>query len=171
MAVTLGTTSPATAWGDTHIFMGITPESGEMASSLDDLGSIDEDGLSLETADGTTYTLKDINGKTLDELSLEPELTINFTLVGPSESARGKFWDVEKDETSGMLKVKSLISTKHYSVKFGNPKVTGSETLEAPYCKVAMKPLWGASKGWTAECSAKILQGKAAYMFGFGTIK
>lgn len=171
MATTLSTDTPKTAWGDAHIFVGEETSTGAMPTSVEDLGSIDEDSLSLETADGTVYTLKDINGKTLDEVALEPELTINFTLISPSESTRGKFWDLEKDSASGLLKVKSMIAKKHYALRFGNPTVVGSETLEAPYCKLTMKPAWAAAKGWTAECSAKILQHpKADFIFGFGTV-
>lgn len=168
----LTTTTAATAWGDTHIYLGTPGANGAMASSLDDLGIIDEDGLSLETADGNAIQLKDINGKLIDELTQEPELTVNFTLLKPSEETRGKFWDMEENGTGATRKVqvKSLVTLQKYSLKFANPKQVGSETFEAPYCSVTMKPNWSASKGFYAECSAKLINGDAGYLFSFGEV-
>lgn len=168
----LTNTNAATAWGDTHIYMGTPEANGGMAKTLEDLGIIDEDGMTMETADGTALQLKDINGKLIDELTQEPELTLNFTLLKPSEETRGKFWDMEESGTGDQRKVnvKSLITLQKYSVKFANPKMVGSETFEAPYCSVTMKPNWSASKGFYAECSAKILNGDAGYLFGFGIV-
>ena len=161
-----------TAWGDVHLYLGIPAAGQTMSTSLDDLGSIDDDGLSIETSDGTQYQLKDINGAILDELKLEPELTVNFTLVKPSEAVRAKFWDVEEggEGNSRIIKVKSMVASNNYSLKFSNPRMVGSETFEAPYCSVNMKPIYSASKGFTAECSAKVIKGQAGYFFAFGTV-
>ncbi len=162
----------ATAWGDTHLYLGEPESNGDMSKNLEDLGIIDEDGLTMETADGNALQLKDINGKLIDELTQEPELTLNFTLLKPSEETRGKFWDMEESGSgdSRKVNVKSLVTLDKYSIKFANPKMAGSETFEAPYCSVTMKPNWSASKGFYAECSAKILMGDANYLFGFGVV-
>lgn len=172
MAEELSTAIPETSWGDVHAELGVPGANGAMSANLEDLGSIDTDALTIETADGTVYQLKDINGKLIDELKQEPELTVNFTLLKPSEATRGKFWDTEVIGTGAARKqrIKSLITTKKYSFKFSNPKMIGSETFEAPYCSMSMKPGYSSQKGFTAVCSAKLLVGAAGYLFDFGIV-
>lgn len=164
--------TPKTSWGDVHAELG-TPTDGAMATNMEDLGSIDADALTIETADGTVYQLKDINGKLLDELRLEPELTVKFTLLKPSEDTRGKFWDVEEIGTGDArkLRVRSLINNDIKSFSFLNPKAIGSETFEAPSCKISMKPGFAANKGFTAECTAKLIYNeKLEALFDFGVV-
>ena len=168
----LSTETAETSWGDVHVMMGKPGESGAMSTTLEDLGSIDAEGLSFETTDGAVYQLKDINGKLIDELRQEPDLAINFTLLKPSEATRGKFWDTEVSGTGNDRKqrVKSLITQEKYSLKLANPSVTGSETFEAPCCLVTMKPAYSSQKGSTAECTARLLKGQAGYLFDFGVV-
>lgn len=172
MTQELKTTTPESSWGDVHASIGKPEANGAMSKSLSDLGSIDTDALTIETADGTVYQLKDINGKLIDELKLEPELTVKFTLLKPSEATRGKFWDVEVagEGAARKLRVKSLITNEKFSFMFSNPKAIGSETFEAPYCSMSMKQGFTAQKGFTAECTAKLLTGGAGYLFDFGIV-
>lgn len=164
--------SAATAWGSVHAFLGAQGANGAMGTNLEDLGAIDTDALTLETADGTVYQLKDINGKLVDELQLEPEITVKFTLLKPSDAVKAKFWDIEQSGEGNDVKirVKSHVMNARYSFKFANLKAIGSETFEAPSVKVSMKPGFSAQKGFTAECSAKIMEGGAGFLYQFGTV-
>lgn len=161
-----------TAWGSVHAFLAAATADGAMPTTMGDLGAIDTDALSLEVSDGTVYQLKDINGKILDELKLEPEITVKFTLLKPSEETRGKFWDTEVIGVGAERKfrIKSLISNEKKAFKFANINAIGSETFEVPFCAVDMKPGYSAQKGYTAECSVKLLNGVAGYLFDFGTV-
>lgn len=168
----LNSTIPNTAWGSVHAYVGV-PETGDtMATTLDDLGAIDQDALVIETAEGTKYQLKDINGKLLDELQLEPELTINFTLIKPSEEIRGKFWDVAEQGTGDTrkLRVTSLMKNAKHSFKFANVDAVGSETFEAPYVSISMQATYQANQGYKYQCKATLLKGQAGYLFDIGLV-
>ena len=126
----MASTNTPTAWGDATLEIGEVQADGTMASKLENVGIIDADSLTVELTDGTIYQYKDINGKLLDELELEGELNINFTLKDPSEETMGKFWDV-KTEGSGdtaVTWVKSILPNKQYCMRFSNPRVVGSRT-------------------------------------------
>ena len=168
----LKSTIPNTAWGSVHAYVG-TPETGDiMATELDDLGAIDQDALVIETVEGTKYQLKDINGKLLDELQLEPELTINFTLIKPNEEIRAKFWDVAEEGTGDTrkLRVKSLVKNAKHSFKFANVDAVGSETFEAPYTSISMQVTYEANQGYKYQCKATLLKGQADYLFDIGLV-
>lgn len=168
----LETIAPVTAWGSVHAHMGEVGSNGTMGSSLDDLGSIDENALTIETQDGTKLELIDINGDLIDELNKQPKLTIKFTLLKPSETVRSKFWDVEEIGAgdSRKVRVKSLVKNTKYSFMFANTEAVGSETFEAPVVSISMKPIYEASKGWKAECSLTLIKGQAGYFFDFGKV-
>lgn len=166
----LSNTMAATAWGSVHAYLAPTGVDGALplVSAWEDLGAIDEDALSIETTEGTVYQLKDINGKLLDELTQEPEITVNFTLLKPADSTKGKFWEVvEKD---GKLWVKSMVKPDAQAFMFANPAAIGSQTFEAPVAKVNMQPGYAAAKGFNNPCKAKILNTGKDGWFAFGTV-
>ena len=168
----LDTNTPITAWGSVHAFLGAVGSGDTMGAVLDDLGYIDENALSIETQEGTTYELKDINGQVIDELKQSPKLTVNFTLIKPSEAIRNKFWNLEEIGTGDARKinVKSLVTNTKYSFKFANVDLVGSETFEAPLCSVNMVLRYDPTKGWLADCSITILKGQTEVLFSYGLV-
>lgn len=179
--MSLATTVPNTSWAH-HAHAFVKEVSGpEVALAADaiifaednaanasngvyDLGYIAEDGFSVETEDGDTLDLRDINGELLDSLSKAASLTLNITLLKPSEATRGKFWDVD-DTTTGHIRVKELLTTKHYAVGFGNigEGAIGSEAVIAPYVSVTgAHPVYAADTGWTVELTLRVLKGGAS---------
>ncbi len=166
----LSTDTPKTTWQDIHVYVGAMGANEAMGDSLDDLGHIDENALSITTQDGTVYRLVDINGELLDYLENEPELTINFTLLKPSEATRGKFWTTEESGTGNTrkLQVKSLLPSSHMSIKFGSASINGAETFEAPKAFIKMAPAFEKAKGFSTPCTAKLIKGQAAFLFQFG---
>ena len=160
-----------------NVFLGPTGEGDIMAAKMDNLGAIDTDALTIETADGTVLELKDINGKLLSRLQQEPTVTINFTLLSPSEETRGKFWDVEEEGTGDArkLKVVSLIQNDPMSFRFANIDTPKSETFEAPKCSVSMNMVYAANKGYTGVCKAILMwpqrtEGVKSELFQFGVV-
>lgn len=166
----LSTDTPKTTWQDIHIWVGTMGAGDAMASSWDDLGIIDENALSITTQDGTQYNLLDINGELVDYLENEPMLTINFTLLKPSEATRGKFWTVEESGTGNArkLQVKSLLPTTHMSIKFGSASIADAETFEAAKAFVKMSPAFEKAKGFNNPCTAKLIKGATGSLFQFG---
>lgn len=162
----------ATAWGDVHVYLAEPGADGAMGSVWEDLGSIDENALSIETTEGTVYTLKDINGKVLDKLSLEPEIAVNFTILKPTDLVMSKYWQVAESGSGDAKKlwVKSMVQTKNMSFKFANPKAVGSRTFEAPSASINMMPSYDPAKGWTGVSKAEILNTSAEGWFAFGVV-
>ena len=166
----LNTATPETSWGEVHLYIG-TPGAGDiLATDFEDLGIIDEEGIAIETEDGETYELKDINGKLIDKLTTEPTLSITATLVKPSEATRGKFWKMKEEGEGDNRKVwvDSMISSKKYSVKLAIPDRPDTETFEVPLCAVSMKPEWTKEKGFTAPVTFDVIEGATGKLFAFG---
>lgn len=174
----LNQTPRPTAWGSIHVFIGDTGENDAMASEFYDLGSVKDDTFTIETEAGEEYELKDINGKLLDSLKQEPTLNLNFSLIKISEETMGKFWKVSEEGSGDSRKVKvtSMIQNKLLSVKFANVNAIGSETFEAPKCRVSLEPKYEKDKGFSGDCVAKILwptrtgDGVENELFQFGVV-
>lgn len=152
-------TKDATAWSDIHLFMGDSDEStGDMPASMSDLGTLDDQDLSITLTDGTVYQLKDINQKLIDELEFEPELEVAGFLQNPSMAVLAKFWDIAADETvADDVWVKGTITTGKKAVMFSNPKAVGSRAFAAPIAKASLQPGFSREKGWVNPVSFKIL--------------
>jgi len=194
--ITLSTDQAKTSWAfRAHLFLKeasgpeealaddafiFTEESSKLKANTYDLGIIDEDAFDISTEDGDKLELKDINGEVIDRLQKEGTIEVDFTLLKPSESTRGKFWDIVSagtDGTADHLKVKSLLTAKHYALAFGNvgEDAEGTEAVVFPYCSITASPAYAADKGWTAECKATVLKGGATdkedrYLFDFVTL-
>ena len=164
--------TPQTMWGEVHLFIGTPGDGDTLATSFEDLGLIDDEGISIETEDGESYELKDINGKLVDKLTKEPTLRITATLLKPTEETRGKFWQMEEEGTGESRKVwvKSMIASKKYSIKLAVPNRPGTETFEVPLCTVAMKPTWSKEKGFTAPVTFDVITGETGKPFCFGVV-
>ncbi|MBO6117377.1 MAG: hypothetical protein J6P44_02415 [Bacteroidales bacterium] len=155
----LGTTIKNTAWGSLHLSIGATGTNDAMATTFDDLGLIAENGFSFANEAGEEKTLRDINGDLVDFLKRAGTIKINCTLLKPSESTRGKFWEMSKDSTSGEVSVKDTIKNTFFSIKIENKEATGSEGLKAAKCRIfAEAPEWDPDNGWTVPLEITILR-------------
>ena len=161
------------------VLLGPTGDKDTMAEDKDmgDLGAIDTDALTIETADGTVLELKDINGKLLARLQQEPTVTINFTLLSPSEATRDRFWTIKEEgtESARKLKVVSLVQNTPMSLRFANVDTPGSETFETPKCSVSINMVYAANKGYTGTCKAVLMwpkrdEGIKSELFQFGVV-
>ncbi len=159
--MSLKSTKDATAWSDVHLYMGDSDETtGDMpaAANMVDLGTLDDQDLSITLTDGTVYQLKDINQKLVDELEFEPELEVAGFLQNPDMATLAKFWDVVEDTTvADDVWVKGTITTGKKAVMFSNPKAIGSRAFAAPISKASLQPGYSREKGWVNPVSFKIL--------------
>lgn len=170
----LDTNRKPTAWGDVHAYLGAMGADEAMATTWDDLGALSPDGFTIETVDGTTYELKDINGKLLDTLKQQPTVNISFGLLAPTEATKGKFWAMSESGTGAARKVAvtSLIQNTKMSFKLANPAAAGSETFEAAKCTVQMSLAYDATQGWSGNVTISLLwpDRTNAELFQFGVV-
>lgn len=155
----------ATAWGEIEMLVGTPGASDAMSASLESLGYIKEDSLAFETEEGEKMQLFGTGHVLVDEQGGEPSVRVKATLLGIEKAKQ--FWEMGVDPNPGQ--VKSFVTSDAYSVKFAS-KVVGSETFEAPKCKIAAKPLFSEKEGWTVELTITVLKGLADYFWNFGTV-
>lgn len=146
----------ASAWGQLDIQIGTPGALNAMSAVLASIGNVKEDSFSLETEDGKKLQWFATGHSLIDELVLQPTLTLKLQIKNLNLANLLKFWDVEEDATLGKIKVKAMTTSLKYSVKI-TPKVIGAETLEIPYCAVNMKPSYTEDSGWGQEVTFTIL--------------
>ncbi len=157
----------ATAWGTIEIKIG-TPKAGNaMSTSLVSIGTIKEDSISLETEEGTKYEWKGTGGVIIDTLVGEGTVKVKCKIKNLNKSNLEKFCNVTEN-SDGKIEVKGLTTSNKYSISMES-KVSGSETFEAPYCSVAMKPTFSEKDGWEQEVEFTLLsggEGKPLFIIG-----
>lgn len=146
----------ASAWGEIDLQIGVPASGNEMSESLATIGVVKENSISVDTDEGTKLQWFATGHKLVDELRLEPTMSIKVEVKNLNLANLQKFWDVEEDATSGKIKVSGMTTSAKLSVKMA-PKVIGGETLEAPYCSVSMKPTYSEDSGWGQEVTFTIL--------------
>lgn len=152
----------ATAWGEIIMSVG-APGVGEvMGASLTSLGFIQEDTLEITTEEGDKIQLFGTGHVLVDQLQLEDTITVNCSLIGIEKATQ--FWELGTGN-----QVKSLVNSDDWSVKFAS-KVVGSDTFEAPKCRIKATPQFSEKEGWTVDLAITVLMGEAAYLFEFGTV-
>lgn len=160
-----------TAWGKIQMELGAPAVDGGMSKNLESIGILKDESISIEAADGTNYELYGSGHELVDELKGEPTITVKATIIQMPEAVRAKIWEIESVDAAGNPKyrVKSLVTNRKWSTRFAS-QVVGSETFEAPYCSMSMKPVFSEKEGWSAEVEFKIIRGKAGYLFDFGIV-
>lgn len=165
-----------TAWGSTHVLIGAMGNNETMGTDLTDVGIISEDGISFENEEGDTTTLVDINGDTIDELRKQPTLRVSVKLNQPTETIRSMFWETsETTEGDRKVVVSNLINSKDFSFKLANVDAVGSETFEAPKCRIVMDMSWAPDEGYTSTLTITILRAgrsdtSEGMLFQFGKV-
>lgn len=154
----------ATAWGEIVMSVAKTGASDVMGTPLVPLGYIKEDSLAIETEEGEVMQLFGTGHVLVDEQGGEPSVRIKATLLGITNGKQ--FWTFD---ATNVGQVESFVTTDNYSVKFAS-KVVGSESFEAPKCKIAAKPLFSEKEGWTIELTITVLKGVAGYFWNFVTV-
>lgn len=166
-----------TAWGSTHVLIGAMGTDESMGTDLTDVGIISEDGISFENEEGDTTTLVDINGDTIDELRKQPTLRVTVKLNQPTETIRSMFWETSEtgEDANRKVVVSNLINSKDFSFKLANTDAVGSETFEAPKCRVVMDMSWAPDEGYTSTLTVTILRAgrtdtSEGMLFQFGKV-
>ncbi len=155
------------AWGEIDFKIG-TPKAGNlMSTALSTIGNVKEDSISIETEDGGKLEWKATGGRVIDTLQKEGKITIKCTVNNLKKATLEKFWNVTEN-SEGKLEVHGMTSSNKLSVAFAS-KVAGTETFEAPYCSVSMKPKFSEKDGWEQEVEFTLLRGsETAPLFVIG---
>jgi len=157
-----------TAWGKVMLLAAKAQANGKMPTDLKDLGFIyEDDGVSIETEDGTVLELKGTGGELLDQLKQEDKLTLNLTLIGVNKDNVERFWDFEEDD-NGIIWIKSTVTSEKFAIEFTS-KVIGSKTLLAPKVSVKASLTYG-EKGWMMTCAFTLMKASNGKLFGFGEV-
>lgn len=157
-----------TAWGNIIFRIADATETGEMPASLEQLGKIKENSISIDPQRGTKLQLKETGGGVHDQTEGEPVVTIGMTIIGIPVAMREMFWQTEnKGEKT---RVKSLVTNKKFAIEILNPKVPGSDTLEIPKTSVFMGMLLADDEGYTAPLEITILKSEADAFFDMGVV-
>lgn len=151
----------STAWGEIVMSVAATGALDVMGTPLVSLGNIKEDSLEISTESGDKLQLFSTGHVLVDELSSEDTLSLSCDLIGIEKATQ--FWEMDG------TKIKSMVNSDNWSVKFAS-KVTGSDTFEAPKCKVKATPKFDEKEGWTVTIEVTVLKGEEAYFFNFGTV-
>lgn len=148
-------------WGHIILEIAESETSGAMPATLAQLGYVKEDTMSMETAEGDTLQLFESGHILRDEMKLEPTLTFNATVLQIPEAMKEAFWGLNG------TKVKSMINGKKFAIRIKAPEIEGSEAFIAPYCSIAMTPVFAEKEGWSAALTVTIIKGPAEYLFDF----
>lgn len=160
----------ATAWGNVNIRIGESAN-GSMATELVTIGTLKEDSVSIETAEGTKYELYGTGHVLVDQLFSEPTLTLKAQVIGANRDLIEKLWNTSKTGTGNTEKlvVKSLVTSKKFSVQLAS-EIEGSDTFEAPNCSVSMSLVFSEKEGWCGDISFTIMKGGDDSFFQFGKV-
>ena len=153
-----------TAWGETLLEYATPLSGGVMGTTWETMGTVKEDSLAFETADGTKLQLWGSGHVLVDEMLNEGTINLKSTILKIPDAIKEDFWAFD----NGTKQVSSLVNSTHFSIRMRS-KIAGSETFLAPWCSVNMKPMYSEKEGWTADVNISILKGDADYFFEFGT--
>lgn len=150
------TDTSATAWGGLDIKIGTPAALNAMSTTLATIGNVKEDSFSLETEDGKKLEWYATGHNLIDQLRLQPTITLKCSVKNLNFANLSKFWNVT-DGADGIKVVNMTTSTK-FSVSIAS-KVAGSEALEIPYCSVYMKASYSEDSGFGQDVEFTILRG------------
>lgn len=142
------------SWSKCKIEVGETGENEAMATTLTDIGTINDKSTTLATEDGETLTATATGGIVVAEEEGEPVVTLT-TRVKEMD------FDTEKMFTGAVvsgeeLTVKTNVVSKDFSVKL-TPKNIGSIGIKARRTHVSFRPGSSEEEGSYVDLTFKIL--------------
>jgi hypothetical protein len=150
-----------TAWGNLILELAEATSDGTMPATLDQLGWVHEGSVATNVDTGTTLQLFETGHILRDEKDQEPVINYTMDIIGIPEAMVTKFWDatVSGSGDTERIAIKSFVNSLKYAIRISTPSVPGSDTWEAPYCKVNMSaPNWAEETGWMSTLSITVLK-------------
>lgn len=144
-----------TAWGEIALKIGDANPTGAMQTTLESIGIVKEDSISIDTQDGKKMEWKAVGGAVIDSLQGEPTLTIKAHVKNLNKTALSKFWTVK--EATDNLEVSGFTNTKKFAISL-EPSVVGAEVTNYPLTTINAKPVFKEDAGWGLDIEIKILK-------------
>lgn len=147
------------AWSECTIEIGQTGENGEMATSLESIGTIKDKSSSLEPSDGDKLEAKASGGKTVAKEQLEGGFVLKTRVIEPEDDLLSRL-GLGEASAEGDFNVRTHIVDGDWSAKV-TPKNAGAIGIKAPLTNIAYKPGWSEDEGNYADIEFEILQGES----------
>lgn len=144
------------SWSKCKIEVGETGENEEMATSLTDVGTINDKSTTLATEDGETLTATATGGIVVAEEEGEPVVTLTTRVKEMDFDKEKMFTGAEISEDSNELTVKTNVVSKDFSVKL-TPKNIGSIGIKARRTHVSFHPGSSEEEGSYIDLTFRIL--------------
>lgn len=144
------------SWSKCKIEIGATGENEAMASSLTDVGVINDKSTTLATADGQTLTATATGGVVIAEEEGEPVVTLTTRIKEMSFDVESLLTGAVKNQAGDELTVKTNVVSGDFSVKL-TPKNIGAVGIKARRTKVSFRPGSSEEEGQFVDLTFKIL--------------
>ncbi len=145
------------SWSKVKIEVGKTGANDAMASSLTDIGVINDKSTSLSAEDGESLTAKATGGVVVAEEEGEPVITLTTRVIEPTYALETLLTGAVVGGTDNdELTVKSNVVSDDFSVKL-TPKNIGAIGIKARRTHVSFRPGHSEEEGHFVDLTFKIL--------------
>lgn len=145
------------SWSKCKIEVGkLAEDSDAMASTLTDIGTINDKSTTLSTEDGETLTATATGGIVVAEEEGEPTVSITTRVKEMSFDIEKLFTGAEIAEDSNSLTVNTNVVSDEFSVKL-TPKNIGATGIKARRTHVSFRPGSSEEEGQYVDLTFKIL--------------
>lgn len=142
------------SWSKVKIEVGKTGANDAMASSLTDIGVINDKSTSLSAEDGESLTAKATGGVVVAEEEGEPVISITTRVKEMSYAVETLFTGAVASNDD--LTVKTNVVSDDFSVKL-TPKNVGAVGIKARRTHVSFRPGYSEEEGQFVDLTFKIL--------------
>lgn len=144
------------SWSKCKIEVGETGENEEMATTLTNVGTINDKSTTLATEDGETLTATATGGIVVAEEEGEPVVSLTTRVKEMDFDKEKMFTGATISESGDELTVKTNVVSKDFSVKL-TPKNIGSIGIKARRTHVSFRPGSSEEEGSYVDLTFKIL--------------
>ena len=144
------------SWSKCKIELGLTGDNDTFATTLFNLGIINDKSTTLSTEDGETLTAKATGGITVAEEEGEPVISLTTRIKEMDFETEAKLIGAVVSTDGDELTVKTNIVSGDYSVKL-TPKNIGAIGIKARRCHVSFRPGSSEEEGSYVDVTFKIL--------------
>lgn len=144
------------SWSKCKIELGLTGDNDAFATTLFNLGIINDKSTTLSTEDGETLTAKATGGITVAEEEGEPVISLTTRIKEMDFETEAKLIGAVVSTDGDELTVKTNIVSGDYSVKL-TPKNIGAIGIKARRCHVSFRPGSSEEEGSYVDVTFKIL--------------
>lgn len=144
------------SWSKCKIEVGKTGDDDAMATSLTNIGTINDKSTTMSAEDGETLTATATGGIVVAEEEGEPVVSITTRVKEMSFDVENLFTGAVKGTSDGDLTVKTNVVSDDFSLKL-TPKNIGAVGIKARRTHVSFRPGSSEEEGQYVDLTFKIL--------------